>query len=218
MKTFSTFVVYPLSIRSTFALPVCIYTHTHSFPRSTIIINRRILVTKKDGGIYEQNPRSRSCPAMRVHACTAILHAGLACSSMRSERGRYHRERRRRRRRRWWWLGPRTPGPHTGVNYASREMSNCSPYRKIYNSSRCGKHYVPSPTPVRPYPFPSPDPSPNRLVPRPLSPLSRPRDHPPFVALTSCSPRIAGGAISSSLFSIHSKLFPGGEKLRFARV
>lgn len=30
----------------------------------------------------------------------------------------------------------------TGVNYASREMSNCSPYRKIYNSARCGKHYV----------------------------------------------------------------------------
>lgn len=30
----------------------------------------------------------------------------------------------------------------TGVNYASREMSNCSPYRKIYNSALCGKHYV----------------------------------------------------------------------------
>lgn len=30
----------------------------------------------------------------------------------------------------------------TGVNYASREMSNCSPYHKIYNSTRCGKHYV----------------------------------------------------------------------------
>lgn len=30
----------------------------------------------------------------------------------------------------------------TGVNYASREMSNCSPYHKIYNSARCGKHYV----------------------------------------------------------------------------
>lgn len=28
------------------------------------------------------------------------------------------------------------------VNYVSCEMSNCSPYRKIYNSARCGKHYV----------------------------------------------------------------------------
>lgn len=48
----------------------------------------------------------------------------------------------------------------TGVNYASREMSNCSPYRKIYNSARCGKHYVLSRVlPLRPalphgWPFP----------------------------------------------------------------
>lgn len=28
------------------------------------------------------------------------------------------------------------------VNYVSCEMSNCSPYRKIYNSARCGKHYA----------------------------------------------------------------------------
>ena len=31
------------------------------------------------------------------------------------------------------------------VNYVSCEMSNCSPYRKIYNSARCGKHYVQPP-------------------------------------------------------------------------
>lgn len=40
----------------------------------------------------------------------------------------------------------------TGVNYASREMSNCSPYHKIYNSARCGKHYVLSPDPPLLYP------------------------------------------------------------------
>lgn len=58
----------------------------------------------------------------------------------------------------------------TGVNYASREMSNCSPYRKIYNSARCGKHYVLSrvlPLRVRlPWPFH-------------LQPPSVPTVHPP---------------------------------------
>lgn len=38
-------------------------------------------------------------------------------------------------------------------------MSNCSPYRKIYNSSRCGKHYVLShsrpPIPIGPILSPS---------------------------------------------------------------
>ena len=47
------------------------------------------------------------------------------------------------------WRGPGHARPaHTGVNYAPREMSNCSPYRKIYNSSRCGKHYVLSHSPT----------------------------------------------------------------------
>lgn len=92
--------------------------------------------------------------------------------------GRYHRERRRVAR-----LGPRTPALRTGVNYASREMSNCSPYRKIYNSSRCGKHYVPSPTPdthsARSFPPCLADSTPPRT---PLShPYSRSRDDPPFV-------------------------------------
>ena len=84
--------------------------------------------------------------------------------------------------------GPRThQPPRTGVNYASREMSNCSPYRKIYNSSRCGKHYVPSPTlriPIRPDPFPHGS---------PIRPLPR---APPF----SLSPPVPGrGTIHHSL-------------------
>lgn len=104
--------------------------------------------------------------------------------------------------------GPRThQPPRTGVNYASREMSNCSPYRKIYNSSRCGKHYVPSPTlriPIRPDPFPHG--SPIRPLPRAPPPLS----HPLFQAegrstIRWTSSQIAGGG--SQALSLSLSLF-----------
>lgn len=73
----------------------------------------------------------------------------------------------------------------TGVNYASREMSNCSPYRKIYNSALCGKHYVLSQSflhsalpPDRPsfsHPMSPPSVHPLTGPPRALVPVSHPR-------------------------------------------
>lgn len=71
----------------------------------------------------------------------------------------------------------------TGVNYASREMSNCSPYRKIYNSALCGKHYVLSQSFLHPalppdrssfsHPMSPPSVHPLSRGPRALSSLSR---------------------------------------------
>lgn len=46
--------------------------------------------------------------------------------------------------------------PRTRVNYVSCEMSNCSPYRKIYNSARCGKHYVLRASLLSPAPYRAP--------------------------------------------------------------
>lgn len=106
--------------------------------------------------------------------------------------------------------GPRThQPPRTGVNYVSREMSNCSPYRKIYNSSRCGKHYVPSPTlriPIRPDPFPHGSPI------RPL-PRAPPLSHPLFQAegrstIRWTSSQIAGGGSQALSLSLSFRSIP----------
>lgn len=95
----------------------------------------------------------RTCPAP-VRACTRV-HSYPSCLSRVFPRVDARRAHKRSERAAitanvgggWRSSGHAHQALRTGVNYASREMSNCSPYRKIYNSSRCGKHYVPSPTP-----------------------------------------------------------------------
>jgi len=78
----------------------------------------------------------------------------------------------------------------TGVNYASREMSNCSPYRKIYNSARCGKHYVLSPSPSSPPPVPvsacPPATAGRSTFSHPVVPTVHPRERgPPLLSVAS---------------------------------
>lgn len=160
-----------------------------------------------------------SCAGACMHACAQLSFMPLSRVPRRrctprtprtqAERGgRYHRERRRVAR-----LGPRTPALRTGVNYASREMSNCSPYRKIYNSSRCGKHYVPSPTPdthsARSFPPCLADSTPPRT---PLShPYSRSRDDPPFVGRALRLPEGVLKLSFSLFFRSIPNYFRGGE-------
>lgn len=89
--------------------------------------------------------RAQLVRPMRVHACASYPSCGsLACSSRRCTHARTPTNKAAITAANvGGWRGPGHARPaHTGVNYAPREMSNCSPYRKIYNSSRCGKHYV----------------------------------------------------------------------------
>lgn len=91
----------------------------------------------------------------------------------------------------------------TGVNYASREMSNCSPYRKIYNSALCGKHYVLSQSFLSTLPCRLTVPASATQCPHRLSTLSRgPR------ALSSLFPTPARGGGGSHDSQINSRGTP----------
>lgn len=90
----------------------------------------------------------------------------------------------------WKWGAEDACTGCTGVNYASREMSNCSPYRKIYNSARCGKHYVLGPFSSPPLAAP-PGRSTTFNHPRVCLPTACPPSHTrafPSPALASSSP------------------------------
>lgn len=115
----------------------------------------------------------------------------------------------------------------TGVNYASREMSNCSPYRKIYNSARCGKHYVPgpfsSPPLAAPSLFPLPPPSsivlpsttrvsPNRACPPSHTGLPHPR-YPVFLARFS-PPRASRPSRFANKFARRTAIVLTSKRLR----
>lgn len=87
----------------------------------------------------------------RARACSVCMYTGACTSRSRDARyGVWGRRGKIPRARTHTHIYTRTS--RTGVNYASREMSNCSPYHKIYNSARCGKHYVLSPDPPLLYP------------------------------------------------------------------
>lgn len=149
--------------------------------------------------IYEEPPASngfdvlgRNAYLSRARSACAHTRAWGDSSCVRARaralvRTRVHVSIPRRAIRRRWedeegFTHAHTSTSRTGVNYASREMSNCSPYHKIYNSARCGKHYVLSRSPFPPSrPFYLQPPGVPAVHPPlgPSSPSSRPRFSPP---------------------------------------
>lgn len=148
--------------------------------------------------IYEEPPASNGFDGARTQrvpvprAECVCAHACVGRFLMRARARALVRTRvhvpipRRAIRRRWedeeGFTHAHTSTSRTGVNYASREMSNCSPYHKIYNSARCGKHYVLSRSSFPPsWPFYLQPPGVPAVHPPlgPSSPSSRPRFSPP---------------------------------------
>lgn len=166
--------------------PVCtsVYTERGEFRRSALYLRRAS--TSNGFDVLGRNAYLSRAECVCTHACVGrfLMRACARVFSVHTRARSRSRATRDTARREDGGKDSRihTRTSRTGVNYASREMSNCSPYHKIYNSARCGKHYVLSrffSSP--PLPFYLQPPGVPTIHPPigPSSPSSRPRFSPP---------------------------------------
>lgn len=127
---------------SPLALDAYVYTERGKFRRSALYL-RRASTSNGFDALGRNAYLSRAECVCHAGMCGAIPHARVRVRRAHACTSRYRAQGRRGRIH----MHAHTHAGRTGVNYAPREMSNCSPYHKIYNSARCGKHYVLSPVP-----------------------------------------------------------------------